>query len=189
LKLNNEKYQRRLSNNSNLMSLKSFNSHRSNLGNNESERYSTTSSSQSNNENFHSTYENYNLVTGNNSHSDRSNSENNNNFYNINSIKPNKISGGEGKNLINMKTMKNNNTLLSKLIDNYLEKKIVFNKKRPILSFTQTQKNKIKEYDNKIKIFKDGYRNQIYSFFSSLKNCGENEMSLCTGLNNDVEII
>jgi hypothetical protein len=101
----------------------------------------------------------------------------------------NKISDGKGKNFINMKTMKNNNTLLSKLIDNYLEKKLVFNESRPILSFTQTQKNKIKEYDNKIKIFKDGYRNQIYGFFSSLQNCGGNEMSLFTGLNKDVEII
>jgi hypothetical protein len=144
----------------------------------------SNNSSNSNNTNYFSTHGNNNENFGRLSN----NSSNSNNTKYI-LARENSHSGGNRKFLINMKNIKNNNTLLSKLIDDYLDKKIVFNEKRPILSFTQTQKNKIIEYDNKIKIFKDGYRNQIYGFFSSLKNCGGNEMSLCAGLNNDVEII
>ena len=84
---------------------------------------------------------------------------------------------------------KNKKILLKNLIDNYLKKKIVFTQKRPILSFTQTQKNKIREYNNKITKFKRDYANNIYSFFLSLKNCGNNEMSLCTLEDNDIKIL
>jgi hypothetical protein len=77
--------------------------------------------------------------------------------------------------------------VLTNLVEDYLKKKIIFNKKRPTFSITQTQKNNMKKYNISIEKIKKEYEIKIYSFLKNIKNINNNILFI-SSLNNNNQI-